>query len=621
MEQEQAGGSDTRRRVLIALAVFALGMALTLYAYARHSRAEELEQRMSHQLLGAQQHEQLRYWLDIYLAWNKGLAAFFSASNHVSPSEFDNYLKVADPFSQLAGISAVGYVQQVHIASTDTFRYPLAVFSELSGVDTGVPHYTQNLAKVGLLGEAIRGALQRGEAVAAPLMGRTAEGGERQRLLVFTPVYKPQAVDAGESDPVDAIEGLVFSVLDLQRFMVRFRASDVQHQLSMRLYLNGLAPASLWYADTPDTDVSERSPVYSSQLPFAGNTLLLEFRPLDSRAGLQSSGTLWILGFGSALSVLLAWVAVRVYRHYALLSSRSSLAQQFTSFFMNHPFAVYSLDRQRRFIAVNSRMAAEMGAAAEDLVGVPADSFLTPENAKLSHQYFQQALKGQAVAFSNRIRRTDGHEFDISAVFIPILLDGEVASVLCIAENITERKRQEERLYRQAHFDSLTGTPNRAHFYECLEQALRALETEGVPLALMYLDIDRFKQINDTYGHHVGDAVIRELAMRIRGAVRTTDTLARLGGDEFVLVIRGCDNPQTLRAIAGKLLACMASPFTIEGLPLPVSVSIGVACAQPGMTLDDLMRAADQAMYRAKRAGGARFDSCSLQAGAEHAAE
>lgn len=621
MEQEQAGGVDTRRRALIALAVLALGMALTLYAYARHSRAEELEQRMSQQLLGAQQHEQLRYRLDIYLAWNKGLAAFFSASNHVSPSEFDNYLKVADPFSQLAGISAVGYVQQVHIASTDTFRYPLAVFSELSGVDTGVPQYTQNLAVIAPLREAIRQALQRGEAAAAPVQGRSAEGGARQRLLVFTPVYKPQAVDSGESDPVDAIEGLVFSVLDLQRLMARFRASDVQHQLSMRLYLNGLSPTSLWYADSSDADVAGRTPVYTAQQPFAGNTLLLEFRPLVAPTDAGNSGALWILGFGTALSVVLAWMAVRAYRHYALLASRSSLAQQFTSFFMNHPFAVYSLDRQRRFIAVNSRMAAEMGASAEDLVGVPADSFLAPENARLSHQHFQQALKGQAVAFSNRLRRTDGQEFDISAVFIPILLNGEVSSVLCIAENITERKREEERLYRQAHFDSLTGTPNRAHFYECLEQALQALNANGMPFALMYLDIDRFKQINDTHGHHVGDAVIRELADRVRGAVRTTDTLARLGGDEFVLVIQGCADPETLHGIARKLLACMASPFSIEGLQLPVSVSIGIACAQPEMTLDDLMRAADQAMYRAKRSGGARFDSCLLEAGAEHAAE
>ena len=111
------------------------------------------------------------------------------------------------------------------------------------------------------------------------------------------------------------------------------------------------------------------------------------------------------------------------------------------------------------------------------------------------------------------------------------------------------------------------------------------------------------------------------MADRVRGAVRSTDTLARLGGDEFVLVIQGCADPETLHGIARKLLACMASPFSIEGLQLPVSVSIGIACAQPEMTLDDLMRAADQAMYRAKRSGGARFDSCLLEAGAEHAAE
>jgi diguanylate cyclase (GGDEF)-like protein len=207
------------------------------------------------------------------------------------------------------------------------------------------------------------------------------------------------------------------------------------------------------------------------------------------------------------------------------------------------------------------------------------------------------------VSFHTRIRRADKTEYDFAVVLIPLQSHGAVSSVLCIAENITERKRLEEKLFHQANYDALTGVPNRAFFYAQLKHALARHQRKPGRLALMYLDIDEFKNINDTYGHDVGDAVIRTFSARIHSAVRSSDLLARLGGDEFVLMVEDYDNLEGLQFLANKLVQLMESPFVIDNLSLAVRTSVGVSCAQPGMTPDDLVRQADRAMYQAKRAG------------------
>ncbi|CUI09361.1 diguanylate cyclase/phosphodiesterase (GGDEF & EAL domains) with PAS/PAC sensor(s) [Janthinobacterium sp. CG23_2] len=199
--------------------------------------------------------------------------------------------------------------------------------------------------------------------------------------------------------------------------------------------------------------------------------------------------------------------------------------------------------------------------------------------------------------------RSDGTECWIETSKIPLKDDkGKVVGVLAVTEDITARKYMEQELFRRANFDSLTGLPNRGYFQSQLEEAVkRAQRRHG--LALMYFDIDRFKQINDTYGHDVGDQVIRMYAQRIRAMLRESDFMARLGGDEFVLIVEGMTGEQDGAVLAHKLVEAMVPAFDIGGIMLQVSSSIGVAYFEAGMTPDLLLKAADQAMYDAKRAG------------------
>jgi diguanylate cyclase (GGDEF)-like protein len=180
---------------------------------------------------------------------------------------------------------------------------------------------------------------------------------------------------------------------------------------------------------------------------------------------------------------------------------------------------------------------------------------------------------------------------------------GTVAGVLGIVRDITEHKRMEEELTRRANHDSLTGLPNRAFFHSQLSQAIVRAQRRRAGMALMYFDIDRFKQINDTRGHDVGDQVIRLFADRVCANLRASDFVARLGGDEFVLIVEDMAEPDVARHLAGKLLASMEEPLAIDGQVLLISTSIGIAVFDGAMTASELIKTADEAMYEAKRAG------------------
>ena len=177
------------------------------------------------------------------------------------------------------------------------------------------------------------------------------------------------------------------------------------------------------------------------------------------------------------------------------------------------------------------------------------------------------------------------------------------ANALLQAE-IAERRQAEARVHHMAYYDALTGLPNRALLADRLERAMATAERANRKLAVMFLDLDRFKNINDSLGHLTGDYLLKEVAQRLVGAVRTSDTVARLGGDEFVVVAPGVRGNGECAAVGDKIIAALAEPFLIDGRTLHISPSIGI-CLYPedGLDVDALMRHADAAMYAAKSAG------------------
>ena len=185
---------------------------------------------------------------------------------------------------------------------------------------------------------------------------------------------------------------------------------------------------------------------------------------------------------------------------------------------------------------------------------------------------------------------------------------GLVYRVAGIAEDITERKHAEERMLHLAHYDALTSLPNRVLCYDRLKQALAQARRNSWSVAVMFVDLDRFKNVNDTLGHAIGDTLLQQASERLSRCIRSGDTVGRYGGDEFIVILSNLDGAQDTTVVARKITEAFAAPFTLNGSQAYVTASIGIAL-YPGDSgdQDELVRDADTAMYRAKELGRNNF--------------
>lgn len=221
-----------------------------------------------------------------------------------------------------------------------------------------------------------------------------------------------------------------------------------------------------------------------------------------------------------------------------------------------------------------------------------------------------RAIAGATPAsMDHRIVRHDGAErFVHSQVEVIFDKQGRPERMLATLHDITDRKQLEERLVHQAYHDPLTELPNRALFSNRLEHALARSKRQAHRLAVLFLDLDHFKLINDTLGHDAGDRVLISVAERVRGCLRPGDTVARLGGDEFTILLEDLSGAREAEQIAERITAALAAPFSLASQDLYVTTSIGIVMrTESHRTPEDLLRDADVALYRAKDAGRARF--------------
>lgn len=218
--------------------------------------------------------------------------------------------------------------------------------------------------------------------------------------------------------------------------------------------------------------------------------------------------------------------------------------------------------------------------------------------------YIDEALSGQRAVHERDVLAKATHRH-LHNIYIPRFdPDGEVAGFCILATDISERKALEDELLHRASHDPLTGLPNRALLLDRLEQALERSKRHRTPVAAMYIDIDYFKAINDTFGHQVGDDVLRGFAGRLAKCVRTIDTVARIGGDEFVILLEELEGKYDAALVARKVLASTRARFDLAGATVPITASIGLAISAPGDSeARALLGRADAALYRAKADG------------------
>ncbi|MDB5919803.1 MAG: diguanylate cyclase [Massilia sp.] len=270
---------------------------------------------------------------------------------------------------------------------------------------------------------------------------------------------------------------------------------------------------------------------------------------------------------------------------------------------------IWEIDATAHTSFVNPKMAAILGYSIEEMLSRPLAGFMDAEGHAILERNLVRRRGGIAERHDFKFLRRDGSEVWTTMATNPIF-DGAGAYVgaLALVTDITDRRAGAEQIWHQANFDQLTSLPNRHMFMDRLRQEVKKADRGGAFLALVFIDLDHFKEVNDQLGHAVGDALLMEAARRISACVRASDTLARLGGDEFTVILAGIDHVGSVERIAQSLVAALALPFELEGERVYISASAGVALYPPdAANVTDLLARADQAMYASKKAGRNRF--------------
>ncbi len=257
-----------------------------------------------------------------------------------------------------------------------------------------------------------------------------------------------------------------------------------------------------------------------------------------------------------------------------------------------------------------------LGYEADDFVGRRLLEAVPEEDRALVQSALGGLLArttGSSEAFEFRVRHRDGRLLDTECLLTNLLQHSAVGGIVVNLRDVTERKRFEEQLTYQAFHDPVTGLANRALFRDRVEHALRRRGEKSRALAVLFLDLDDFKTINDRFGHAAGDRVLQTIAERARSALRESDTLARLGGDEFAVLLEDLTNESVVNEIVAQLLQIISAPVWVDDREASVGCSIGIAVARstgnavPSATVDELLGNADAAMYQAKGADGNTF--------------
>jgi diguanylate cyclase (GGDEF)-like protein/PAS domain S-box-containing protein len=247
------------------------------------------------------------------------------------------------------------------------------------------------------------------------------------------------------------------------------------------------------------------------------------------------------------------------------------------------------------------------------MLGQPEDELLGDGFGRFVHEDDRAALRaasahGEPHEIVFRVANELGEWRHVEAHVTDLRADRDIRGIVLNARDVTERLRLEEELTHQAFHDGLTALPNRALFRDRLDQALARSERLPEPLAVILLDLDGFKQVNDSLGHDAGDQLLEEVARRLGEVTRPGDTLARFGGDEFAILLEGTSETQAVAA-SNRLLRCLSEPIRIAGHDLSLGASIGIAAHDAGMDgSEELIRHADLAMYAAKEAGRGRYE-------------
>ncbi len=345
-------------------------------------------------------------------------------------------------------------------------------------------------------------------------------------------------------------------------------------------------------------------------LPYINVLILFVFM------GSRSTG-IDVVTVGSGISILLV-----ILRQVLIISENQQLLRQYhckteeldiseqryKSLFDYHPDAVYSLDVTGRFESANPATVALFGYEKSELIGLSSTVFIDEEKQQRASEILASSLEGQPQSYELPIRSRLGKFHHLSITNIPIKVRNNIVGIFGIGKDITENKKNEEKIQFLAYHDPLTGLANRLYFGESLKKAVTEAEALNEIFAVMFIDLDHFKQINDTLGHDNGDELLISVANRLKSCVLENDIVSRQGGDEFTLIIRDVSDLEAIEQTAEKILQSLKQTHLINGFEIISLPSIGIAVyPSDATTTVDLMKKADKAMYQVKANGKGHF--------------
>jgi len=307
---------------------------------------------------------------------------------------------------------------------------------------------------------------------------------------------------------------------------------------------------------------------------------------------------------GERLGSVLAFRDLR--RRHAMERQLRASEERFRNAFADAPLGMALVDMDGRFLQVNGAMASLLKTTCQDLEGQSLWSYSLPDEVDAEREQLQQLRDGTLATLRIDKRFRTGDDSEIWTITSASILTqgGESLGFLYQVHDVSERKDAEAQLERLAHTDTLTGLANRARLWQQAEQMLEKVRQRESQMGVLFIDLDQFKQINDSMGHDVGDMLLQTVARRLRSTVRESDCVARLGGDEFVVVLPHLRGQDDMVRIAEKIMQQFTLPLVLEGKPVRVGASIGVALyPSDGDDVRTLLKCADSALYHAKSLG------------------
>lgn len=323
------------------------------------------------------------------------------------------------------------------------------------------------------------------------------------------------------------------------------------------------------------------------------------------RGALQDTRVISIWMAGSLVSVAIAGLlglGQLQIRRIRLRDADLSLA---ASVIHSSNEAIVVTDEGDRIVSVNPAFLKLTGQTREAVLGKLASTVVSTPYDAASHASFVQGIDAGG-GWSGELddRRADGETYPKRLSIYPVGGQGGDVHYVHSFSDISERKAAERKIHHLAHHDALTGLPNRLNLQGRMEQAMAEARRHGTLIAVMMIDMDHFKDINDTLGHHVGDALLVDVAQRLLCCVRLSDVVARLGGDEFVVLVTDMASTLTAAAVAEKIVSALSAPYQVEAYRLHSTPSVGIGVfPNDGSSVDTLLRNVDTAMYHAKAAG------------------